>query len=1010
MSVKKIITDYYPVAGTRNIVLTVEQTVLRENISRVINITKERTYYDTDLWKYFITISNNVITFDDRASLGDLLAATDDILIELDLDPVSPVKILQSAQDVGASDGVWVDIADERYIRDADVDTAASKMIEEITIQDSAQVDTITLVGTAGTANVGAAGGLTKLVTFAAGGTQDLTQTAADFVTSHATAYLKLSIIVTSVGETIVFTANAKGIIFTNPTITPVAGNLDGSNAATTPNTVAVAQVDTLTLTGTIGETTIGAAGGLSKIATFATDGTQDLTQTASNFVTTNAAAYLGQAIVLTSSGADLIFTAQVAGTGFTNPTSTPIAGDLDGSVANTQANVAAVAQVDTVTITGTGGTAYVGATGGFSNLATFNNDLTDTASDFVTLHAAEYAGIGITLTSSTADLIFTADVAGTSFVSPIINNDTGDLAGSVANTQANVVAVAQVDTVSMTGTDGQSTIAAAGGLTRIAYFDTSLTITNQNFVTLYAADYLAQAIVLTSSVADLIFTAQVAGTGFTNPTSVNTPGDLDGSVANTQANVPAVAQVDTVTLTGTLGGANMTVVGGLTKAILFNSSLTQTATDFDTAHSAAYTAEGITVTSSGDDIIFTAAVAGTPFSAPVVDNSDDVLDGTVANTLVDTDTGDTYGITTANRPEYEYTVLAAVAQVDTITLTGASGTANVTLAGGLTKLATFAAGGTQDLPQTAADFVTSHAAAYLVEGITITNSGDDIIFTATQAGAAFTSPAIANVSGDLAGSVANTQANVIASEAIIAQGLVDLVEADGSKDAAATRSNGVVTLTYTAVTSTEAITSCNLDASASDETYISDPNETQELVYLIEDITIPQYNAPIGTVYSITTANRPAYEHTMAAYLTPTEIAAALVVLINADGSADAVATSVGAVITLTYTTWTSTSALTAFTYDGDTKLLGDSKMTINAVIDKNDAAGVQVKVLGKNNLGVVTEYEFASNSNTFSDADQNTSFTVDVTGFIAVAVQTRATTVGATKGTIALTATTST
>ncbi|MCK5139458.1 MAG: hypothetical protein KAQ85_06425 [Thermodesulfovibrionia bacterium] len=63
----------------------------------------------------------------------------------------------------------------------------------------------------------------------------------------------------------------------------------------------------------------------------------------------------------------------------------------------------------------------------------------------------------------------------------------------------------------------------------------------------------------------------------------------------------------------------------------------------------------------------------------------------------------------------------------------------------------------------------------------------------------------------------------------------------------------------------------------------------------------------------------------------------------------------------------------------------------------------------MGKNNLGVVTEYEFSSNSNTFPDADQNTSFTVDVTGFIAVAVQTRATTVGATKGTIALTATTS-
>ena len=1006
MSVKKIITDYYVVAGTRNIVLTIDEPIELENISRVINNSQAKTYYDPSVWKYYITISNNVITFGGRF---ETLGASNEITIEIDVSETSSVKTLQTAQNVGAVNDTWIDITDERYIEDTVVTTPATKMVEEITIQDSAQIDTITLTGTAGTANVGAAGGLTKLVTFAAGGTQDLTQTAADFVTSHAAAYLKQSIVVTSSAATIIFTANAKGIIFTEPTITPVAGNLNGTNAATTPNTVAVAQVDTLTLTGTIGETTVGAAGGLSKVATF----NSDLDTSASDFVTLYAADYLAQAIVLTSFEDDVIFTAQVAGTGFTNPTSTPIAGDLDGNVANTQANVAAVAQVDTVTLTGTNGTAYMGATGGFSNLVTFaaggTQDLTQTATDFVTTHGAEYAGIDITVTSSGADVIFTADVAGDSFISPIINNDTGDLAGSVANTQANVVAVAQVDTITMSGTDGQSTIAAAGGLTRIAYFDTSLEITNDNFVALYAADYLAQGIVITVSTNDLVMTANVAGTGFTNPTSVNTPGDLDGSVANTQANVAAVAQVDTITITGTLGSANMTVVGGLIKALLFNSDLDTTASDFVTAHAAAYAVEGITVTSSTDDIIFTAAVAGTPHDAPVVDNTDDVLDGTVANTLIDTDTGDTYGITTVNRPEYEYTVLAAVAQIDTITLTGASGTANVTLAGGLTKVATFAAGGTQDLTQTAADFVTSHAAAYAVEGVTITSSGVDIIFTATQAGAAFTSPAIANATGDLDGTVANTEANVIASEAVIAQGLVDLVEADGSKDAAATRSNGVITLTYTAVTSTEAVTSCSLDADPSDETYISDPNETQELVYMIETITIPQYNAPIGTVYSITTANRPAYEHTMAAYLTPTQIAAALVVLIEADGSQDAVATSVGSTITLTYTAWTQTSAITAFTYDGDTGLLGDTKMTINSVLDVNGSGGVQVQVLGKTAIGGATEYVFGSNSNTYSDADQNYSFTVDVTGFIAVAVQTKATTVGSPIGTIALTATTS-
>lgn len=101
-----------------------------------------------------------------------------------------------------------------------------------------------------------------------------------------------------------------------------------------------------------------------------------------------------------------------------------------------------------------------------------------------------------------------------------------------------------------------------------------------------------------------------------------------------------------------------------------------------------------------------------------------------------------------------------AVKKVDTITLTGTSGTATITLAGGLTKTVTFAAAGTTDLAQTAEDFVTSFAADYLAQKILITNSGADIIFTSQYAGYDFTSPAIANATGDLDGTVANTTAN----------------------------------------------------------------------------------------------------------------------------------------------------------------------------------------------------------------------------------------------------------
>lgn len=96
------------------------------------------------------------------------------------------------------------------------------------------------------------------------------------------------------------------------------------------------------------------------------------------------------------------------------------------------------------------------------------------------------------------------------------------------------------------------------------------------------------------------------------------------------------------------------------------------------------------------------------------------------------------------------------VAQVDTVTLTGTSGTANVQTAGGLTKLATFAT----DLETTAANFVTAHAAAYLAVGITVTSDGADLIFTSSTPGVAFASPTVANVTGDLDGTVDNTTAN----------------------------------------------------------------------------------------------------------------------------------------------------------------------------------------------------------------------------------------------------------
>ena len=92
--------------------------------------------------------------------------------------------------------------------------------------------------------------------------------------------------------------------------------------------------------------------------------------------------------------------------------------------------------QVATITLTGTSGAANV-LMGGFQNyLATFNTSLTQTAADFVTAYASEFAfRFGITLTSSGVDLIFTGSAAGNVFNVTSITNAGGNLAGTLVQT-----------------------------------------------------------------------------------------------------------------------------------------------------------------------------------------------------------------------------------------------------------------------------------------------------------------------------------------------------------------------------------------------------------------------------------------------------------------------------------------------------------------------------------------------------------------------------------------------
>lgn len=401
---------------------------------------------------------------------------------------------------------------------------------------------------------------------------------------------------------------NANGQVF-------VPGTLAGTVANTQANRAAVKQKDTITLTGTSGAATISGAGGLSFTFEFDTL----LATTATAFFNAHAAAYLAQGIVLTHLGDDLIFEANVAGVPFVSPVITNVPYDLTATGTETQANVTAVKQKETVTLTGTSGTAAITGAGLEMRLATFNATLGTTASDFVTAHAAAYLAQGVVVTADGVTLIFEASVAGTPFVAPTVLNGSGDLDGTVEHTTANRVAIAQVHTLALEGTIGTSNVVDAGGLTKAMTFDTDLTTTAANFVTAHAAAYLGQGIVVTSLLEDLIFTANVAGVGFTVPTVDLTAGDLAGGVVNTTANVTALKQIDTLTVTGDSGVSAVTAAGGLSKLITFATDLTTTAANFVTAHAAAYAAQNIIVTSNLADIIFTASTAGTSFTSPVI-------------------------------------------------------------------------------------------------------------------------------------------------------------------------------------------------------------------------------------------------------------------------------------------------------------------------------------------------------------------------------------------------------
>ena len=370
-----------------------------------------------------------------------------------------------------------------------------------------------------------------------------------------------------------------------------------------------------------------------------------------------------------------------------------------------------------------------------------------------------------------------------------------------------------------LTGTSGTANVSINGILnTAIMTFATTLSLTGTNWVAANWDYYFARGFVLTESAGIItIFprrawdtvnrinatitnaTADLAGTltgtfepdlskaktwqvTFGQPINIMRPrglveGDkirleLRATGAYTTTFIPAAVDVVTVTLTGTSGTAN--VIGGtLTKLATWNTSLTQTATDFVTSWAAAYKLVGITLTSSTADLIFTGMILGVPIPGPfTVTNVTTNLSGTIVHTTPNKLLFPAYFFPGGTENVQTSTSLDTVTgtvnvsmfpREDQLTLTGAtSGTANIT-AGGLTKLATF----NTNLTTTGSDFVTANAAAYAGVGLTLTSASGVLNFkAATPAAAYYPQLVVTTVTGTLSGINVNVPAGRVVIDA----------------------------------------------------------------------------------------------------------------------------------------------------------------------------------------------------------------------------------------------------
>ena len=593
------------------------------------------------------------------------------------------------------------------------------------------RVDTIILLGSIGSADI-LCNGLIEPVTFRT----STTQTATDFVIAHAADYLVTGVVVTSYLDRIIFTSIVAGVDFTGPTLitTQADGNLIGSVITTQENGVPTAQVDLVLFNSAPGTALISCRNWAMYVERSVYYSGSNATAAAQAYVTANHEDFVRIGVEISvyigSMGAGVLLTGPSSGTAITTVASGALVLTVN-PVATTTAAVQARPRIDTITFSPVTPVGAIDITcHGITRTMTWDRTWYNTISTFISTYAADYLpSVVVSLDMLNANkIIFTGYF---SEATTVATHTASDLAGTIVHTQPNIAGNPQIDDVvfdTVGAVTGVQCDVTGGGSYSVEVEDT----TPPRVVTAF----LAEETLNHGWAANGITIAHGGSAGalrFTGPNgkAVTVTVICTAYHVNRIQNPSAgIAQIDTLTFTGTVGNALVTA-GGISRSITLTSSLAATALKFYSDYQSTYAAVGISILNSSNTVVFTALTAGDGFTTTIA-NVPDTLFGS---------------------PAVTQTSATAVPQVDTVTLSGVLGTANITCQG-LTHSITFSI----SLDVTAINFYTNFKDEYLaLKGVTVGYSGGNITFTGPADGSAIVTTATGSLVDNIYTTVASS-------------------------------------------------------------------------------------------------------------------------------------------------------------------------------------------------------------------------------------------------------------